>query len=298
MQVVFAGVLAVSAAGSPDSPCEEAKACVESGLQAHRSERFDEARTYFEEACEKGVAFGCRAVGANLRAGLGGERDTLKGINYFKRACEMGDQQACHEVGFTLEFYGEPSIEAALSAYASSCSRGYAKSCEAGVTRAMGTNRVEWAKHLGAVRENCEAGELLTSCGIWGAALSRGFGVDRDIVEARRFFRKACGKYQPWCRRMWLAPGGKATAWGLGGVAAASIVLGAFAARRSRKRVTAISGLVSILATLLSTVNFYFRTLFGPWETVFWLVSGVLMAVGIAVLLRRLFVPQTRVDLT
>lgn len=293
MKVLLVALSTLSAVESVDRLCDETEECVVAGLRAHNSESFDEARRYFLVACKKGDAFGCRAVGGNLRAGLGSERSTLEAIGYFKRACELGDLEACHEVGFTYEFYETPDIEAALSAYATSCSRGYMKSCEAGAARAMGANRSEWAKHMGAVKENCEAGEL-TSCGTWGVALSRGYGVERDIVQARRFFRKACGKYEPWCSKMWLVPGATATALGLAVAVAASVVLGGVAARRSSRRGVQLFGLVSVFAIILSAVNLYFRTLFGALDTVLWLVAGGLVAVGTVLLLRRFLIRVER----
>lgn len=285
MSNALAVILGLALSGPLESPCDAADECAQLGLKTHEAGEFGEARQYFSLACDLGSGFGCRAAGANYRAGLGGPENVSEAIDYFKRGCDLGDSEACHETGFTYEFYGEPNLESALSSYAAACKAGQVKSCEAGVARAMVLERPEWKGQVGLVRENCRRGDL-SSCGTLGAALSQGFGVERDPVRARQFYRKACGEYHPWCERMWLVPGGDMAAAGLAGAVAAVAALSVLAALRFFRVAAYLLGFLSVSLIMVSGVNLYFRMLFGPFDTVLWLVLAGCVALGFGTLLR------------
>ncbi len=83
----------------PSTCGPEAVALYTKGREAMIAERYDEASQSYLKACEMGHALACGGAGAVYIAGVGVEKDPLKGVEFMRKACDMNDAASCTMAG-------------------------------------------------------------------------------------------------------------------------------------------------------------------------------------------------------
>lgn len=71
------------------------EACLSLGQLEYRRENFEEAREFFERACQLGRADGCVQVGHGHRYDEGDDQDLQEALSFYDRACQMGSERGC-----------------------------------------------------------------------------------------------------------------------------------------------------------------------------------------------------------
>jgi TPR repeat protein len=167
------------------TPDYDAQACVEDALLKKTDQRLaGRAGREFQDACEKGEAAACSALGVLAETGQGRATDANEAARLYTRACQQGNERGCVNLS-RVELSGKigpVDSRAAIERLDAVCSNGEAFACE----------------------------EL-------GRRLSLGDSVPQDMRRARSLMEKACTrKRAAACYDLALLdapPGGAPNAW-------------------------------------------------------------------------------------
>lgn len=127
--VVFSLVglaLLVPAANAVDSNLAFSK-----GVTAYDENNYAQARKFFEQACNSGVADGCYGLGVMFERGKGGKQDEIQARSLYDQACQGGHTNGCYNLGVAFEqgIGGKKDKAQARLLYEIACKAGIARSC-------------------------------------------------------------------------------------------------------------------------------------------------------------------------
>ncbi len=148
-----------------------------------------EAVKYLRRAAEAGYTEAENEMGLNYCLGRGVERDVQEGIKWLRKAADKGDAQAQYNLGaiYSDDEYGRKDIKEAIAWFTKSAQQGDEQAKEA-------LQKIQ-ARPEG-MRERAEAGDAEAQVEL-GLACRSGKGVDKDPVEAVKWFRKAAQQSHP-----------------------------------------------------------------------------------------------------
>lgn len=141
-----------------------ASAVLAQAQSAYDSGNFEQARQFYQQACEAGEMSGCRFVGTIYAAGKLGAPDYVQANEYYKKGCTGRDAIACAALG-----------------YATAMGNGVSK------------DNTE-ARRL--FKLACD-GDFIVGCVNLGVLTLDGRGGPKDETEARRLFKLACDRGEP-----------------------------------------------------------------------------------------------------
>jgi TPR repeat protein len=244
--------------------CSDAQECAKKGREAYEKKDYSTSRNAFVNGCRLNGAWSCLQLGYSYWLWEGAEQTEDLAIKAFGKACTLGSNQGCEERAWLLRLRGGASdLDEALILYKTACESGRMQSCILGFQLGWAQGRgKEWEYLAPRIRNACLEGGM-AACGVYGDALAGGTGVRRDLVGARRFYRRACSGDASWCERMWLLPGGNVGAW-LNALAATAcgVMLPLVRSSRTRMALACISA-ISLLILGFST---YLRTIGGALD--------------------------------
>ena len=165
--------------------------------------KYDEALSFFNDACDRNNAQGCAGLGVLYFNGLGVTKDTARAATLARKACDAGYSGGCRNLG-TYYLWGagvdkDPAQAAAL--FRTACNAGDAHGCGwLGLLFINGTGVAQdRAQGLALSRKACDGGDM-QGCADVGISYANGYCVEKDYAEAISFSRKACnGGFLPGC---------------------------------------------------------------------------------------------------
>jgi hypothetical protein len=150
----------------------------------------DDSVGVFAQACDRGEALDCWALGYLYERGETVGEDALKAAGLYRRACDGGDAHGCWALG-NLNEQGngvQKDEVAAAGLYKRACDGGDAVGCGA-LGDVLAKRNDPRAAPL--YEQACNAGNLF-SCGDLGLMYEKGTGVAPDHVKAAGLYRRLC----------------------------------------------------------------------------------------------------------
>lgn len=165
--------------------CGTPQACFDAGQLADKAKEGERALSLYRMACEGGSGRGCLYLAEHVPDKL----------IYWKRACELGDDRfdssgpgtGCFNAAEET-YKGDPS--GALRLYKKSCVQGFVDACERGTRLANGQERYADAVEL--AQGGCTE-KIAATCGVLGALVVLGKGVERDVEKGMALLIRGCG---------------------------------------------------------------------------------------------------------
>lgn len=149
---------------------------------------------YAKKACELDSAFGCRAVGASYRYGVGEKQDFTKAMEFYKKACQNQDGNACYNVALLYQnAQGVKQDFNMASSYAhQSCHTNFEAGCELFKRLEMLVQQDELDERGHELERRCEQ-KVGLSCGNLAFYYYHGInGASRNPIKAAFLFQKGC----------------------------------------------------------------------------------------------------------
>lgn len=174
------GATAASVAG-----CGTPQACFEAGQLADKAKDSERALSLYRMACEGGSGRGCLYLAEQVPDKLA----------YWKRACELGDDRfdstgpgtGCFNAAEGT-YKADPS--GALGLYKKGCGQGFVDACERGARLANDQER--YTDAIALAQGGCTE-KTAATCGLLGALVVLGKGVDRDVEKGMALLSRGCG---------------------------------------------------------------------------------------------------------
>lgn len=173
-------------AASANAPgCGLPQACFEAGQQADKAKDSERALSLYRLACEGGNGRGCLYLAENVPDKLA----------YWKRACELGGDRfdssspgtGCFNAA-EATYKTDPS--GALGLYKKACRQGFVDACERGTRLANDQER--YADAIELAQSGCTE-KIAATCGVLGALVVLGKGVERDVEKGMALLIRGCG---------------------------------------------------------------------------------------------------------
>jgi uncharacterized protein len=165
------------------------------GWELNGKQRYAEARTLYQQACDGGNMDGCDNLGVLYANGQGGLKDYAQASALYRKACDGGNMHGCANLGSVYES-GQGVSQSYIQAFSL-----HKKACDGG--DALGCNGLGWAyqKGLGVpadmeqavmyYRKSCDGG-VAQGCDNLAIMQANGLGMAKDDTQAVALFRKAC----------------------------------------------------------------------------------------------------------
>ncbi|AFL69098.1 tetratricopeptide repeat protein [Sulfurospirillum barnesii] len=172
----------------------DAKACVALGAMYHSGDgvlqSFSRAKALYTRACELGLGLGCANVGYMYESGHAGKNLSLA-LQWYERACILGDGEGCASVALMYENgagVGE-DLQQAVDYHDRACNYGVGSSCDYLALRyEQDENFVDAAIYY---QRACDVG-VAHACSRLGEMYYYGQGVSQNEKKAFEAFKNAC----------------------------------------------------------------------------------------------------------
>ncbi|MDP2341496.1 MAG: SUMF1/EgtB/PvdO family nonheme iron enzyme [Deltaproteobacteria bacterium] len=171
----------------------DARACFDRGV-AQEAQHPQRAHALFELACANGVLLGCFNVAEGTLQGRGTAQDDALAARLFLPLCDRGEPRSCSNLGWLKERgRGTPiDLDGAQQFYQRGCDGKEMAACtNLGVLLDNRFSSAAYAKSAALFLTACN-GNHGAGCYNLAAAYDRGRGVELDLAEGMRWYRKGC----------------------------------------------------------------------------------------------------------
>lgn len=70
------------------------------GFKAYQNKDYEQAKKYYEQACELNSDLACHALGILYEYGINAKQDYKQAMKFYEKACYLNNGLACNNVGF------------------------------------------------------------------------------------------------------------------------------------------------------------------------------------------------------
>ena len=149
---------------------------------------------YAKKACDLDSAFGCRALGASYRYGVGEKQDFTKALQFYNKSCSNADGNGCYNVALMYQ-NGQGAAqnldEAQTYAYRS-CTLDFEAGCVLHEKILALMQKDTLTKQAEELLQQCEQNDSI-ACGNIAFYYDHGLqGATRNPTKAVYFFQKGC----------------------------------------------------------------------------------------------------------